>query len=415
MNPVESGGPALSLKRRRPAPAPQANGVVFFLHPGYPDSKNVLLSLPALDSGGIHHETARIACAILADCNWNGFFSLTRDGPRLPAGSDDILTQNRYYFRIEGDDKYPIVPSFDNFRCPSSLPPSWSDDSSAPIQTTLTHDVGKRDQTCRITGSLIPNETAHIIPAAQSDWWVRNNMFAYTRPQSFDTRCASNTILLRRDLHKMWDDHHFCIVPKAGEWVVHMLWDCPTVELQDEYHNLELQPLRGVSRYFLLCRFALATLSHSVFLNQLIPRKLVTVTESGPPQVHLASADECRRLFNNRTNSRTPSPKKRQRSAQGEPEDAEDSGTSSGSELETQPESSDEDEPKRGRPRKRRWSPEMDDVLAGYRRHDDSKQKISDQVDSGDDGDLSLKRLRPSDGCSHLQTPPRSTTRTKIS
>lgn len=102
MNPVESGGPALSLKRRRPAPAPQANGVVFFLHPGYPDSKNVLLSLPALDSGGIHHETARIACAILADCNWNGFFSLTRDGPRLPAGSDDILTQNRYYFRIEG-------------------------------------------------------------------------------------------------------------------------------------------------------------------------------------------------------------------------------------------------------------------------------------------------------------------------
>lgn len=102
MNSVGPGGPTLSLKRRRPAAAPQANGVVFFLHPGYPDSKNVLLSLPALDSGGIHHETARIACAILADCNWNGFFSLTRDGPRLPAGPDDILTQNRYYFRIEG-------------------------------------------------------------------------------------------------------------------------------------------------------------------------------------------------------------------------------------------------------------------------------------------------------------------------
>lgn len=163
----------------------------------------------------------------------------------------------------------------------------------------------------------------------------------------------------------MWDDHRFCIVPKAGEWVVHMLWDCPTIELQDEYHNLEPQPLRGVSRYFLLCRFALAIISHSVFLNQLGPRELVTVTESGPPRVHLASAEECRRLFNNRTNSRTPSPKKRQRSAQGEPEDAEDSGASSGSELETQPESSDEDEPERGRPRKRRWSPEMDDVLAG--------------------------------------------------
>ncbi|KAM0438493.1 hypothetical protein ACHAPT_001242 [Fusarium lateritium] len=392
MNPVDPGGPALSIKRRRPPLAPQSNSAVFFLHPGYPDSKNVLLSLPALDSGGIHHETARIACAILADCSWNGFFSLTRDGPRLTAGSDDILTRDRYYFRIEGIDKYPVVPSFDNFRCPSTLPPSWLDDSSAPIQMALADDVGKRDQTCRVTGSLIPNETAHIIPAAQDDWWVRNNMFTHTRPQSFDTRCASNTILLRRDLHKMWDDHRFCIVPKAGEWVVHLLWDCPTVELQDEYHNLELQPLRGVSRYFLLCRFALAMLSHSVFLNQLVSRELVTVTESGPPRVYLASADECRRFFKNRTSSRTPSPKKRQRSAQGgDPDDADDDAStiSSSSESETQPESGDdEDDAERGRPRKRRWSPEMDDVLAGYRRRGNSERKAADQ----DEDNLSLKR-----------------------
>ncbi|KAK7429736.1 hypothetical protein QQZ08_003762 [Neonectria magnoliae] len=152
-------------------------------------------------------------------------------------------------------------------------------------------------------------------------------------------------------------------------------------------------------------------LSHSVFLNQLVPRELVTITESGPPKVHLASTEECRRLFNNRTNSRIPSPKKCQRSTQEEPEDAEDSGTSSGSELETQPESSDEDEPKRGRSQKRMWSPEMDDVLAGYCRDGYSKQEVPDQIDSGNDGDLSLKRLRPSNGYSRLQTPPGSTTR----
>lgn len=40
-----------------------------FLHPGYDDGTNVIIALPALDhaDGGIHHETARIACALIAN------------------------------------------------------------------------------------------------------------------------------------------------------------------------------------------------------------------------------------------------------------------------------------------------------------------------------------------------------------
>ncbi|PLB53784.1 hypothetical protein P170DRAFT_420594 [Aspergillus steynii IBT 23096] len=101
-----------------------------FLHPGYPDNENVLLIFPALDSGGIHHGTARVACAILAKCKWEGYFSTTRDGPRITLDMDEILTNPIYYFRIDGDADYAITPSFDNFTFPETLPDYWRE---API------------------------------------------------------------------------------------------------------------------------------------------------------------------------------------------------------------------------------------------------------------------------------------------
>ncbi|EFY91834.1 hypothetical protein MAC_02119 [Metarhizium acridum CQMa 102] len=351
----DAGGPAINLKPPRiPFRPVRQSRQTFFLHPGYPDNHNILLILPALDSCGIHHETARIACAILANSRWDGFLSLTRDGPKLEEHPDGVLLSRRYYFRVEGDDRYPVVPSFDNFSCPPELPESWCE-KVAPIEQSSVDDVGKRDQICRVTGSSLPNENAHIIPQAQSDWWQRNSMFAFTvnADQGFDTKCPDNTILVRRDTHKMWDDHRFAIVPKAGKWVSHVLWNSATVELEEEYHNLELQPLRGVSRYFLLCRFALAILSKSAFLSQGVPRRLITVSESGSTRVRSMSADEYRGMFSTgRANSRSQSPKKRQRSTQNEEqgdENTEHPYTETPSDTDHNLE-----EPERGRPRKRR-------------------------------------------------------------
>ncbi|KAJ6050421.1 uncharacterized protein N7446_010530 [Penicillium canescens] len=138
--------------------------------------------------------------------------------------------------------------------------------------------------------------------------------------QGVDTRCADNTILLRRDLHKMWDDHKFAIVPKAGKWVVHVLWNSSVVEIQERYHNLELQPLAGVSRHFFLCRFALAVFSNSPFLSQRVPRKLILVDYEGLAEVQVRemAPDEYQRKFSTlstRANNRSQSPKKRSRSA----------------------------------------------------------------------------------------------------
>lgn len=181
---------------------------------------------------------------------WISIYDQRREA--IPEGRDAVLLGRRYYFLIQdstsspapsrvvlrlvlkqsADDQYPIVPSYDNFLCPATLPDSWA--TNPLIEPATTDDVGKREQTCRVTASLLPNELAHIIPQAQSEWWQRNNMFAYTaNPDlSSDTRCADNAILLRRDLHKMWDHHRFAIVPKAGKWVIHVLWKSPSDELE---------------------------------------------------------------------------------------------------------------------------------------------------------------------------------------
>ncbi|KAG9511535.1 hypothetical protein KCU85_g10076, partial [Aureobasidium melanogenum] len=52
-----------------------ATHTVTFRHPGYRDEHNIIMVLPALDDaqGGIHHETALTACAIVAGNRWNGF------------------------------------------------------------------------------------------------------------------------------------------------------------------------------------------------------------------------------------------------------------------------------------------------------------------------------------------------------
>lgn len=78
---------------------------VHFRHPGYPDTNNILLVLPALDSsgGGIHHETARIACAIIANCTWEGFLTETRRGQRIATEANSLLTLKNYYFWIKED------------------------------------------------------------------------------------------------------------------------------------------------------------------------------------------------------------------------------------------------------------------------------------------------------------------------
>lgn len=70
-----------------------------------------MFSLSALDGPcGVHHETARIACALLANSRWDGFLSTTRDGPATLAGPDDVLTRWSYYFRLPDNGNSIDIP-----------------------------------------------------------------------------------------------------------------------------------------------------------------------------------------------------------------------------------------------------------------------------------------------------------------
>jgi len=82
-------------------PAYDSSFKIHFRHPGYSDSNNILIILPGLDhaEGGIHVYTAPIACAILANNRWDGFFTERRDGPQVGLGPDGVLRGKDYYSR----------------------------------------------------------------------------------------------------------------------------------------------------------------------------------------------------------------------------------------------------------------------------------------------------------------------------
>ncbi|KAF4438794.1 HNH endonuclease domain-containing protein [Fusarium austroafricanum] len=46
-------------------------------------------------------------------------------------------------------------------------------------------------------------------------------------------------ILLRSDMHKMWDDNRFAILPKAGGWYTHVLLNSNRKELEDKNRGAE--------------------------------------------------------------------------------------------------------------------------------------------------------------------------------
>ena len=83
------------------SPAKSLN--IIFRYPGYDDGSNLLLILRALDSGGIHYETARLACAIPADNRWDGWFTEEQGGDKLDVPDDGILRKENYYFRVSDD------------------------------------------------------------------------------------------------------------------------------------------------------------------------------------------------------------------------------------------------------------------------------------------------------------------------
>ena len=60
-----------------------------FCHPGYESPDDILLTLCAFDhpDGGLHFNTAFVACATVAGNAWQGFFTESRYGDTVNVGN----------------------------------------------------------------------------------------------------------------------------------------------------------------------------------------------------------------------------------------------------------------------------------------------------------------------------------------
>lgn len=280
--------------------------LINFCHPGYSYPANILFKLYAIEPAdepatdepatdeppdgtnrlGIHHETARIACAILANNTWDGYLTAnTPDGPAVPLDDPDrVLTADHYYFHHPSDLKYPVVADFESWKFPTStpgqLPSYWRSLAIPPPQIPQT----KPTRCCAVTGRHIPLEYAHLIPVSQTAWFERNHMKVFQKRMGQDNinwiNQTCNKLSLARDIHYLADQEHLVFVPRVHQGrgdgiatysngrreaeavalVCYTLKPDAYYELIHLYHLHSLEPLEDIPAEYIFANFA-----HAIF------------------------------------------------------------------------------------------------------------------------------------------------------
>ncbi|RWA03708.1 hypothetical protein EKO27_g11393 [Xylaria grammica] len=261
---------------------------ISFLHPAESARYDVLFELPCLDSPalspdgaqqpeqgreqqrrGLHHETALLACQIVANNAFDGYLSLDAQGDDPVPRSTVLLTAAEYYFIVPGDPAYAIVPAFQDWEFPHGrIPDSFPSPNASisPLQDGIGgYPQASRHVRCAVTGSAYSCQQAHLVPEAHEAWFTRNAMVRALdrgdRIRGIDG--SGNLCPLRFDIRHALDQCVFALVYKASAWVVHVLqasvdaaWD----EFAREYHNVQVRPrhLAHLSRECLFARFALS-------------------------------------------------------------------------------------------------------------------------------------------------------------
>ncbi|KAL2165833.1 hypothetical protein VTG60DRAFT_3738 [Thermothelomyces hinnuleus] len=181
-------------------------------------------------------------------------------------------------------------------------------------------------------------EMAHLVPASEDDWWFSNEMQQYSTVQLYSSNPIdgqANLLTLRADLHRVFDEGHFCFAPKVGDesgtnpgrhddgavagsrspqLTLHVFGSTPSGQLPKLWHNRALHPVpETVAVECLFARFAWTVYSPRVFDVFLpstpVPRRLLLWNrEEGEWEIEEASPEMCRKMWNN---ARSWSPRKR--------------------------------------------------------------------------------------------------------
>ncbi|AEO62005.1 hypothetical protein MYCTH_2312885 [Thermothelomyces thermophilus ATCC 42464] len=363
---------------------------VRFRHPAYPSSAPDLLVLMAADGGGLDFDIALTACCIVAGVGWDdGYLAqkdLTEDAifQQVNRPNDGLLHGSEYFFCVKGHDpssfKYPVIPSFHHWRFPhGNLPPPWRNLQLPEFilpRPTLKGPAAAmdRDITCRISGYMDAVEKAHLVPEGERLWFVSNKLDRYCR-RPLEVAAINddkNMLILRKDLHHLFDARRFTFVPKqfgaytseSFQLVTHVLLPSGSPELVGLYHNRLPQPIRGISVECLFARFAwcIFTDEHMpFFLSELEYVVRLWDKARGETETRTLRGLDVRssaQVFESaRSQNRSVSPKKRSLSTQGD--GRLDSGDGYWSDDDDRTSDDDEcgwlGEPPRGRRRKRSW------------------------------------------------------------
>ncbi|KAF2158401.1 hypothetical protein M409DRAFT_61692 [Zasmidium cellare ATCC 36951] len=125
---------------------------------------------------------------------------------------------------------------------------------------------------------------------------------------------SDNKLLLRSDLHSLWDNRAFLLAPKEMMSLFCMCWRIRWNCLRARYHNVRTYPL-SVSRELLFARFAWALLPH--VRNFVAARQSRTVSiglKTGELVTRRLSANQCSALAEDRKKSLSPKKRKAQES-----------------------------------------------------------------------------------------------------
>ncbi|KAI0385907.1 hypothetical protein F5Y04DRAFT_245022 [Hypomontagnella monticulosa] len=197
-----------------------------------------------------------------------------------------LLRRGTYYFHIPehtGQEPYPITPSFTHWVFPEKpIPRPWREVEILPIPPSKEAAIALaanddaiivRDESCRISRFSCGLEKAYLVPTAEEVWFQFNRMnrFNYNASSIPSIDDVANRILLRADIHHVFDSKGLVIIPKLEDskynLVTYILHTNRLYipELHPLFHNRRCQEFYGVSKEDLFARFA-----WSIFNNMTI-------------------------------------------------------------------------------------------------------------------------------------------------
>ncbi|KNB13753.1 hypothetical protein FOXG_14076 [Fusarium oxysporum f. sp. lycopersici 4287] len=272
----------------RIAPQCQAPPIVI-RHPHYPTYQSTLLRLPRLDvvkkSGqfdsnfayGISHETALLACQIIAGNAQDAFLSYDRLGKQSVIMSSEGQSDNL---------PFPIICDFEDWQFPHGhLPEPW---------LLIEHELMENKSSmncCLVSGNK--GKPAFLVPQELFPWLQQNRMRDYVAfgDERVGYQSRANVCHLRADILEDFNHRAFALVPKMTSQGYRLIMNYFSAadDLSvpaNVFHNRMVHPLGGARLEFLYARFAYAVFGLVEGFAKTTVRR-VTIVEPGLDELGL--------------------------------------------------------------------------------------------------------------------------------